>query len=72
MIRLRVKEVAKSKGIGQGKLSRMSDVDIKTMRKIFQQPFSIITTETLDKIAKALGVDPRELIEGVPDEDENS
>jgi DNA-binding Xre family transcriptional regulator len=71
MIRLRVKEVAKSQGIGQGKLSRISDVDIKTMRKIFQQPFSIITTETLDKIAKALEVDPRELIEGVPDDTES-
>ncbi len=67
MIRLRVKEVAKEKGIGQGKLARMSDIDVKTMQKIFQYPTSIVTTETLDRIAKALGVDASELIESVPD-----
>lgn len=67
MIRLRVKEVAKEKGIGQGKLARMSDIDVKTMQKIFKYPTSIVTTETLDRIAKALGVDASELIESVPD-----
>jgi DNA-binding Xre family transcriptional regulator len=68
MIRLRVKEVAKEKGIGQGKLARMSDIDVKTMQKIFQYPTSIVTTETLDRIAKALGVDASELIESVQDD----
>jgi len=67
MIRLKVKEVAKQKGIGQGKLARMSDIDVKTMQKIFKYPTSIVTTETLDRIAKALGVDASELIESVPD-----
>jgi DNA-binding Xre family transcriptional regulator len=66
-IRLRVKEVAREKGISQGKLSRSSDVDIKTMQKIYRHPTSIVTTETLDKIAKVLGVDASELIESVPD-----
>lgn len=63
MIRLRVKEVAQEKGMGQGKLQRRADMDVKTIRKIYQNPFVIITTETLDKLAKALEVDPRELIE---------
>ncbi len=67
MIRLKVREVAKQKGIGQGKLARMSDIDVKTMQKIFNQPTSIVTTETLGRIAKALGVDASELIESVPD-----
>ncbi len=67
MIRLRVKEVAQQKGIGQGKLARMADIDVKTMQKIFKHPTSIVTTETLDRIAKALGVDASELIESVPD-----
>ena len=67
-IRLRVKEVAKEKGISQGKLSRSADVDIKTMQKIYRHPTSIVTTETLDKLAKVLGVDASELIESVPDE----
>lgn len=63
MIRLRVKEIAEQKGIGQGKLQRLADMDIKTVRKILRNPFTIVTTETLDKLAKALEVDPRELIE---------
>jgi DNA-binding Xre family transcriptional regulator len=67
MVRLRVKEVAQEKGISQGKLSRSSDVDIKTLQKIYRYPTSIVTTETLDKLAKALGVSVRDLIEDVPD-----
>lgn len=63
MIRLRVKEVAQEKGMGQGKLQRRADMDVKTIRKIYRDPFVIITTETLDKLARALEVDPRELIE---------
>jgi DNA-binding Xre family transcriptional regulator len=69
VIRLRVKEVAQQKGISQGKLSRSSDVDIKTLQKIYRQPTSIVTTETLDKLATALGVDVRELLESVSNED---
>ena len=63
MIRLRVREIAEQKKIGQGKLQRLADMDIKTVRKILRNPFTIITTETLDKLARALEVDPRELIE---------
>ena len=68
MIRLRVKEVATAKGIGQGKLQRLADMDIKTVRRIYRDPFTIITTETLWKLAKALEVPSCELIEDVPDE----
>jgi DNA-binding Xre family transcriptional regulator len=67
MIRLRVKEVALEKGMTQGRLQRKADMDIKTIRKIYRDPFTIITTETLDKLAKALEVDVRELLESVPD-----
>ena len=67
MIRLRVKEVALEKGMTQGRLQRKADMDIKTIRKIYRDPFTIVTTETLDKLAKALDVDARELIESVPD-----
>lgn len=63
MIRLRVREIAEQKKIGQGKLQRLADMDIKTVRKILRNPFTIVTTETLDKLAHALEVDPRELIE---------
>lgn len=64
-IRLRVKEVAQERGISQGKLQRAADMDVKTIRKIYQDPFSIINTDTLARLAKALGVPSRDLIEDV-------
>jgi DNA-binding Xre family transcriptional regulator len=64
-VRLRVKEIANEKGISQGKLSRSADVDIKTLQRIYRQPTTIVTTETLGKLARALGVDASELIESV-------
>lgn len=68
MIRLKIKEIAQQKGMSQRRLSLRSGVDINTVRKLFQYPFSNVTTETLDKFAKVLGVDASELIESVPDE----
>jgi DNA-binding Xre family transcriptional regulator len=68
MIRLRVKEVAQEKGFSQGRLSRVANIDENTLKRIYRDPHAIITTETLDKLAKALGVPSSELIEDVPDE----
>lgn len=66
-VRLRVKEIAQQKGISQGKLSRTADVDIKTLQRIYRHPTTIVTTETLDKLSKTLGVDVSELVESVHD-----
>lgn len=68
MIRLRVKELAQEKGISQGKLSRMSDVDDNTIKRIYRNPTAIVSTETINKLAKALGVSTMEIMEDVPDE----
>lgn len=68
MIRLKVKEVARAKGIGQGKLARKADMDNKTLRRIYKDPFVDISLYTLDRLAIALGVDARELIESVPED----
>jgi putative transcriptional regulator len=68
MIRLKVKEVAAEKGVSQRQLALRSGVDIKNIQKIFRYPTSIVTTETLDKLAKVLGVDAAELIESILDE----
>jgi DNA-binding Xre family transcriptional regulator len=67
MIRLKVKEVAQVKGVGQGKLARLADMDVKTVKRVYRDPYAEISTFTLDKFAKALGVDASELIESVPD-----
>lgn len=72
MIRLKVKEIAETKGISQGKLSRKADIDVKTIRRIYRNPVEIITTETLDKLATALEVNVCDLIEQIPNEKEKS
>jgi len=68
-VRLKAKEIAKEKGISQGRLSRLSDIDIKTIQRIYRDPLTIVTTETLGKLAHALDIDASELIESVPDDD---
>jgi hypothetical protein len=52
LVRLRVKEVAREKGIGIGKLQRNADVAYNTVKRMFKDPYYITTTETLGKIAK--------------------
>ncbi len=71
VVRLRVKEVAKEKGIGIGKLQRSADVAYNTVKRMFKDPYYVTTTETLGKLARALGVPPGELIEEVPDDVHN-
>src|SRR5436309_16036330 len=43
VIRLKVKEIAESKGISQSKLGRMADIGVKTMRRIYRYPTKSIT-----------------------------
>jgi DNA-binding Xre family transcriptional regulator len=62
-VRLRVKEIARAKGFSMGKLQRDADVAYNTVKRIFKDPYYVTTTETLGKLAKALGVSPGELIE---------
>lgn len=69
MIRLKVKEIALQKGMSMGKLGRMADVDVKTIRSIYHYPTRSITLAVLDRIAKALNVDASLLIESVPDDE---
>jgi DNA-binding Xre family transcriptional regulator len=64
-VRLRVKEVAREKGISMGKLQRDADVAYNTVKRMFKDPYYITTTETLGKLARALRVSPGELIEEV-------
>ena len=68
MVRLKVKEIAKQKGISMGKLSRASDISYRTVQRIYNDPKYIPTIPTLEKLAKVLGVSTAELIEDVPDD----
>jgi DNA-binding Xre family transcriptional regulator len=67
-VRLKVKEVAASRGVSQRQLSIRSGITIKNIQRIFRKPYSNVTTETLDKLAIVLGVDASELIESVYDQ----
>lgn len=70
VVRLRVKEVAKQKGVSQGLLGRLANVDTNTMRKIYREPDRAnIGIVILNRLANALDVDVRELLESV-EEDE--
>ena len=68
-VRLRVKDVAKEKGFSMGKLQRDAVVAYNTVKRMFKDPYYVTTTETLGKLARALGVPPGELIEEVSDEE---
>jgi transcriptional regulator with XRE-family HTH domain len=65
-IRLRVKEVAESKGFNMSTLSRASDVPFSTIRRIWKNPSYEVRLATLQRIAHVLGVPTRELIEDEP------
>ncbi len=69
MVKIKVKEIAKSKGISQSKLSRLADVNVSTLQRIYRNPTETnINIFTLEKIAKALGVDVSELIESTSEQ----
>ena len=63
-IRLKIQEAAKEKNLSMARLSRLADVDYKTLQRIYRDPYKNIDTITLDKLAKALNMKPEELIEG--------
>ena len=68
MVRLKVKEMAQQRGVSQRQLYLRSGVDIKTLQRMYRDPYTVVTTATLGKLAKVLGVDSSELIEGVSDD----
>lgn len=67
--RLRVKEVAEQKGVSMTRLHTRSEVAYRTVQKVFRDPYAEVTITTLSRLATALGVDVRELLESVEDED---
>ena len=72
MLRLRVKELAQQQGISQGRLARKADVDIKTLARIYKNPYAEVSSITIEKLARALSVSIADLIEEVDNEvDEN-
>jgi DNA-binding Xre family transcriptional regulator len=67
MYRLRIKEVAISKGFNQSSLSRAANISFTTIKKIWRNPYYEINIVTLHKIARTLGVSTSDLIEDIAD-----
>jgi transcriptional regulator with XRE-family HTH domain len=63
MYRLKVREVAKERGISMSKLSRVSDVSYATIQEIYRNPTHDASLIIMDRIAGALGVSICDLIE---------
>lgn len=66
--RLRVKEVAEQKGFNQASLARKADIDFKTVKRLFRDPYHDVSLYILNKIAQALEVPTSALLEDVPDD----
>jgi len=63
MVRLRIKEVAQAKGYTMNSLSRATDISFNTIKRLWRNPYSGVTVETLSKIAKVLNVSISDLTE---------
>ncbi len=66
MFRLRIKEIAESKGYNMSTLSRESNVPFITIKRAWKNPYYEIKLATLSKLAQTLGVATSDLIEDVP------
>jgi DNA-binding Xre family transcriptional regulator len=62
-----VKEVLAEKKMSMNKLSQRSEVSYNIVKDIVRNPYRIVTTETLNRLARALEVPTTALIEDVPD-----
>ncbi len=72
VIRLKIEEIAKSRGMNMSQLSRKSDVAYNTIRAIWDHPNRDISISILHRIAVALNVSVTDLYEVVPDDSTNT
>lgn len=63
MARLKIREVAEAKGYSMGRLQRDAGVTMKVIQRVWRNPDHDISFTTLKKIAAALQVPLRDLIE---------
>ena len=65
MARLRIKEVAEGRGYTMSSLSRKADISLRNVRRLWRNPETVTTTDTLEKLARALEVNIGDLVEDV-------
>lgn len=66
--RVKIKEVAESKGISLTRLSQRSEIAYNTVRRLWRHPDTDVGLYTLQRLADVLGVDVSALIQSVPDD----
>lgn len=68
MLRLRVKEVATQQKLSMNMLSHRSEVSYNVIKDCYRNPYRVINSETINKIAKALGVPTTMILEDVTED----
>lgn len=69
MARLRIKEVAEAKGILQSRLQIMAEITPPSLNRYWNNKTTSVDLKIIGKIAKALGVEPGDLIEASEEDD---
>ena len=75
MIKLRIKEVARTRGLNQSQLQIKAGVTPQLLNRYWNNHTQSVAFEPLEKIARALGVNPGDLMvmtEGMAIESEES
>jgi DNA-binding Xre family transcriptional regulator len=67
-LRHNIRETAEQKGFSRTKLSRRAEVNYKTINELWRDPYRVVNTEILYRIAQALGVRVADLLEEEGDE----
>lgn len=67
-LRHTIREAAEQRGFSRTKLSRRAEVNYKTINELWRDPYRVVNTEILYRIAQALGVRVADLLE----EEDNS
>ena len=70
MIRLRLAELLKQRGWTPYRLSQVTGLTVPTAYRLAdpEQRFGRFTTDTMDRLCRALAVQPGDLLEWLPDE----
>jgi DNA-binding Xre family transcriptional regulator len=69
MLRLRIKEVAEKKQISMHKLSQQAQISYNIVRRLFNNPYQIVNTDTLGRLVDALDCEVEEIIERVKNDE---
>ena len=69
MIKLRIQEVAKQKGLNQSQLQMKAGVTPQLLHRYWHNHTQSVSFEPLEKIARVLGVKAADLIEETAEED---